>query len=152
MGNDLAQLTLSVLVLVLGAGLEELLPKFFGVGFPVLLCAVMVFASRRPASRAVLFAIAAGAVEDSISSLPAMTSVSYFVIVASLARWSGLPRGMAAFAFCGYQAWLCAWAGGMHGGIFARMLVTLPVGLLMAVATDAVLTWAERKAAIDEQG
>ena len=62
MGNDIAQLTLSLLVLIFGAGLEELLPKFFGVGFPVLLCAAMYFACRRSASRMVLFAIAAGAV------------------------------------------------------------------------------------------
>ena len=152
MGNDIAQLTLSLLVLIFGAGLEELLPKFFGVGFPVLLCAAMYFACRRSASRMVLFAIAAGAVEDAISSLPAMTSVSYFLIAASLARWSGFPRSMAAFAFFGYQAWLWAWVGSLQGGIFGRMLLSLPVGAFTAVATGLVLAWARRKAAIDEQG
>jgi hypothetical protein len=150
-GNDLSQFILSILTLVIGAGMEELLPKYFGVGAPILLCAVMVFASRRSASRAALFAIAAGAVEDSISSLPAMTSVSYFLIVASLAHWSKLPRCMAIFAFSGYQAWLYAWVGGLQGGVFGRMLFSLPVGLITVVAADWVLLWAERKAAIDEQ-
>lgn len=152
MANEIAQLTLSLLVLVFGAGIEELAPKFFGVGFPVLLCSVMFLASRRSAARAVIFAIAAGAVEDSISGLPAMTSVSYFLIVALLARWSGFPRFMAAFAFCGYQMWLWAWVGGLHGGVFARMLVSLPIGAVTAVAMCAALVWATRKAAIDEQG
>ena len=152
MANELAQLILSVLVLVFGAGVEELAPKFLGVGFPVLLCAVMFFASRRPMAASALFAIAAGAVEDAISGLPAMTSVSFFLIIASLARWSGFPRSMAVFAFCGYQAWLWAWVGGLHGGVFARMLMSLPIGVVTAVATGAVLLWAERKAAVDEQG
>ena len=152
MANDLSQLALSVLVLIFGAAVEELAPKFFGVGFPALLCSAMYFAPRRSAPRAVLFAIAAGAVEDAVSSLPAMTSVSYFLIVALLSRWSGLPRGMAAFAFCGYQAWLCAWVGGLQGGLFWRMLFSLPAGAVAAVAVAAVLAWAERKAAIDEQG
>ena len=96
--------------------------------------------------------IAAGAVEDAISSLPAMTSVSYFLVAASLSRWSGFPRCTAAFAFLGYQAWLWAWIGTLHGGIFARMFLSLPVGALTAVVTAAVLAWAGRKAAIDEQG
>jgi hypothetical protein len=109
------------------------------------------FASRRPAPQAVVFAIAAGAVEDAISSLPAMTSVSYFLVAASLARWSGLPRCMAGFAFCGYQAWLCAWAGALQGGIFGRMLVSLPVGFATAVVTGIALAWAGGKAAVDEQ-
>lgn len=152
MANEIAQLTLSLLVLVFGAGIEELAPKFLGVGFPVLLCAVMFFASRRPVSRAVVFAIAAGAVEDALSGLPAMTSVSFFLIVALLARWSGFPRFMAVFAFCGYQMWLWAWVGGLHGGVFARMLVSLPVGAVTAVAVGAVLVWATGKAAVDEQG
>ena len=152
MANEIAQLTLSLLVLVLGAGFEESAPKFFGVGFPVLLCAVMFFASRRSVSRAVVFAIAAGAVEDAISGLPAMTSVSFFLIVALLARWSGFPRFMAVFAFCGYQMWLWAWVGGLHGGVFARMLVSLPIGAATAVAMYAVLMWVTGKAAIDEQG
>lgn len=152
MANEIAQLTLSLLVLVLGAGIEELAPKFLGVGFPVLLCAVIFFASRRSVSRAVVFAIAAGAVEDAISGLPAMTSVSFFLIVALLARWSGFPRFMAGFAFCGYQMWLWAWVGGLHGGVFARMLVSLPVGAATAAAAGAVLAWAAGKAAVDEQG
>jgi hypothetical protein len=149
-GNELAQLALSLLVLVLGAGLEEILPKFFGVGFPVLLCAVMFFASHSSIWRAVVFAVAAGGVEDAISSLPAMTSVSYFLAVSLLSRWSGLPRSMAVFAYCGYQAWLWAWVGGLHGGVFSRFLMSLPVGAVTAVLTGIVLSWAEGKAAIDE--
>ena len=75
-----------------GAGAEVLLPKVLGVGFPVLMTAVQFFAVRRPAVSVAMFAIAAGAMEDALSALPPVTSVSYFLGLAALVRWSGMPR------------------------------------------------------------
>lgn len=153
MRNSIIQLTLAIIVLVIGASLEELLPKFLGVGFPVLLSAVQLSAHRRAMLAAVIFAIAAGAAEDSISSLPIATSVSYFLLAAILVRWIGLPRAMMLASYPIYQAWLLPWMGGKVGeGVFLRMMMAIPIGAATILAVDVILRWAERKAAIDEQG
>ena len=78
MGNSLLQFVFALGVLCLGGAAEDMLPKVAGVGFPVLLSAVLVMATRRPIVPAVLFAVAAGACEDALSSLPLMTSPSTF--------------------------------------------------------------------------
>ena len=150
--GDIVKFLSSVLVLFLGAALEELLPKVLGVGFPILLIAVQVLASRGGWAATVMFALAAGAMEDALSSLAPMTSISYFLIVASFARWSGLPRLAAAFTYPCYQVWLAVWTVGLGGGVFARILVAFPIGLMTAFAAGAALTALYRKAAIDEQG
>lgn len=139
-------------VLVLGMGIEEALPKVMGVGFPILLVAAQFMAVRRPLPVAVVFALAAGACEDSVSALPTMPSVSYFLSVAILARTADLPRAMTLLAYPLYQVWLEAWTGGAGGGVFARILVSLPVGGVTALAVAAALDWVERKAAIGEEG
>lgn len=150
--SEFVQLVLSVLVLVLGAGFEEILPRFAGVGFPILLIAVQFLASRRGRMAAVMFAIAAGALEDALSSLSPMTSVSYFLIVAFLARWSGLPRLATALTYPCYQVWLAVWTIGMGGSVYTRILVAFPIGLATAFVVGAALLWLERKAVVDAQG
>lgn len=151
MRNSLLHLVFSIMLLVVGAAVEDLSPKFCGVGLPVLLVAVQVMAARRTALAMALFAVAAGAVEDSISSLPAMTSASYFLVVAVLVRWSGLPRGTIVLTYPFYQLWLKLWVSGLAGNIFHRVLVALPVGLVAAFAVGAVLIGLERGAALDEE-
>lgn len=150
--NEVIVLVLSVLVLVFGAGAEVLLPKALGVGFPVLMTAVQFSAARRSAVPAALFAIAAGALEDALAVLPPMTSVSYFLGLAALIRWSGMPRAVALFTYPAYQVWLFVWTSGLGGGVFGRVLLALPVGLFTAVAVGAVLGWMEGRAAVNEQG
>ena len=113
--------------------------------------AVMV-ATRWTALETVLFAVTAGALEDALSGLAPMTSVSYFLAVASFARWSGLPRLAVAFTYPGYQIWLAVWTVGMGGNVYARTLMAFPIGLVTAFAVGAALTLLFRKAAIDEQG
>ena len=141
------------MVLVLGTGLEELLPKFLGVGFPLLLTAVLLMSVREWTVAALtLFAIAAGTMEDAISSLPTMTSASFFLIVALISRWPGTPRMSAAFAFPCYQIWLSVWTGGFGGGLCTRILLSLPIGVLTILTVGTALTWLSGKAAIDEQG
>ena len=150
--NSVIVLVLSLLTLVLGAGAETLLPKFLGVGFPVLMASVQFAAARRPAATVVLFALAAGAMEDSLSSLPAATSASYFLALAAFVRWSGMQRAPALLAYPLYRIWLFIWTGRLGGGVFGQVLLALPVGVVTTLAVELVLGWAERRAAVDEEG
>lgn len=153
MKNSLLFLLLSVTVLVLGAGAEELLPKVMGVGFPILLMAVEFTAvRRRQTAMAVMFAIAAGAMEDAVSGLPMMTSVSYFVAVAMAIRWFGFLRAAVLLTYPGYQLWLALWISGGSGEIFNRLWISVPIGAVTALVVALVLAWVEGKAAVDEQG
>lgn len=152
MANDVVTFAFAAVALVLGAGAETLLPKFLGVGFPVLLTTVQFMAARRTAVAAVIFALAAGAMEDALSALPAATSASFFLLLASLVRWSGMPRAATLLTYPAYQMWIYVWTDRAGGGVFSRVLLALPVGLATALAVGAVLAWAERKAAVDEQG
>ena len=127
MTNEVVVLVSSVLVLVFGAGAEVLLPKVLGVGFPVLMTAVQFFAVRRPAVSAAMFAIAAGAMEDALSALPPVTSVSYFLGLAALVRWSGMPRAATLLTYPAYQMWIYVWTDRAGGGVFSRVLLALPV-------------------------
>ena len=141
------------LVLVFGGAAEELLPRFLGVGFPVLLAASQWFAVRRcGAIQPLLFALAAGAMEDALSSLPAMTGSGFFVLWAAAVRWVRLPRGAMLLAYPIFQVWLYLWVAGLQGGIFNRLLLALPLGLATEFAAGAALVWVAGKAAIDEQG
>jgi len=129
---------------------EELIPKFFGVGFPFLLASVQHAAATRPLPAFVVLAVAAGACEDALSSLPPMTSVSFFLATAALVRWCDLPRTAILLTFPIYQLWLALWIPSLGGGVFARLLLSVPLGLVTALVTTALLTAVERKAAIDE--
>lgn len=141
------------IVLVVGGAAEELLPQFLGVGFPILLAAAQGIAVRRIGSlQAMLFAIAAGAMEDALSSLPAMTGIGFFLLWAVVTRWARLPRGAMLLAYPIFQVWLYLWVAGLQGGIFNRLLLALPIGLATEFGVGVALDWVARKAAIDEQG
>ena len=150
MKAEFVQIALALMALVFGGAAEELLPKVAGVGFPVLMSATVFFAMRRSSLPMVLFAIAAGGMEDALCSLPLMTSVSFFLALAALARWSSFPHGALVMAYPLYQLWLWIWTGGANGGLYGRALVALPFGLATALATWAALSWTERRAAVDE--
>lgn len=145
------QFVLAVLVLVSGAALEELLPRVFGVGVPVLLMAVLFLSIRQAGPSALAFAVVAGAVEDALSSLPPMTSVSWFIAAVLLLRRSGSAWFVPALAYAGYQVWLSIWVASVGGDVFKRVLLACPVGLVTAFVFDAVLAWVFRKAAADER-
>ena len=150
--SDLLRFVFAAISLVLGAGAEELLPKIVGVGVPILLVVLHFHALRSPIALTVIFAIAAGALEDALSSLPPMTSVSYFLMVAFVARWTGAPPGAASVTYAFYQIWLAIWLAGMGGGIFSRVFIALPMGAMAGGLIGWMLDTAMRKAAIDEQG
>ena len=151
MRNSLPELVFALVVLCLAASGEEILPKFFGAGIPLLLAAAQVTAVRRPVAAAVVFAIAAGAIEDSLSSLPAMTSVSFFLMAAAFARRAEMPVAAALLTYPAYQVWLSAWTGGLSGGVFMRILVAVPLGAATSFAAWWALLCIERRAALGEQ-
>ena len=148
MRSDVVRFAFLLLVLVFGASLECVLPRLPGAGFPVLLSAVLVFAARRPIGVAAGFAVAAGFVEDSLSTLPFATSVACYLMMTAAVR-AGVSRTVAAvFAYPLYQLWLWAWVPD-SGGVFARVLLAFPAGFVTAVATASVVVDLERKAAAD---
>ena len=149
--SSLVQFVFALFALVLGAALEELLPEVLGVGVPVLMAAATFMAQRRSEVVALPFAVLAGAAEDALSALPPMTSVSYFLGVALLARFLGRSGALMAVVYPLYQIWLAVWLPGIGGGVFARVLLSCPVGFATAYAVDWALTWFSRKAAADER-
>lgn len=154
MKDSLVSFSFWVMVLLLAAAAEETLPHILGVGFPVLMATVLVQAKGkdRPLLSTLLFVLAAGALEDALSSLPAMTSASAFLLLALFVRCTGMPWAAAVFAYPCYELWLEVWTGGLGGGIFNRLLLALPIGFATSFAADAVIGWAGRKAAVDEHG
>lgn len=137
-------------MLLLGAAGEELLPKVLGVGFPILLAVVQLEAARKTVVEFMLFAVAAGAVEDALSSLPFLTSVSFFLLVATVIHWTSLPRAAILLTYPVYQLWLMIWVPSMQGGIYGRLLVSLPFGAVAALGIAGIVFYCERKAALDE--
>ena len=150
MKKDLSQIVFALMVLVFGGALEELLPKFVGVGFPVLLMSALFIAPRRRAVPSVLFAIAAGGCEDALSALPFAASVCFFAVAALVARTPRLSFIAMAFAHPLFEAWLWLWRGAADVGVFSRITVAAPLGLVTAPLVAAALGWLERRAAIDE--
>lgn len=150
MKSEIVQFVMALLTLVVGCAAEELLPKVAGVGFPILMSASVFFATRRRVVPAICFALAAGAAEDALSGLPPATSASFFLAVAALAKWSEFPHGALVLAYPVYQGWLRLWGGAAVDGVYYRVLIAVPFGMVTAFATWLVLAWVERRAAVDE--
>lgn len=149
MRNNAVQIVLALLVLVFGGAAECLLPKMFGIGFPILLSASIAVAVRRPVWSAVFFAFAAGAMEDSLSGLPMATSAAFFLLMTLALRRTAFPPVVAVSAYPVYQLWLWLWSVEVNGSIFIRLLVSVPVGFATLVAVSVLLPFLERKAAVD---
>ena len=149
MKNNVTILVLSLATLIVGAALEELLPKWLGVGFPVLLALAILNGIRGTLPVAVIYAIAAAGFEDSLSSLPYLTSVLFFLGAAALARWTRLGWLTMLVAFPAYQLWLAVWLPGYAtGALFVRFLLSIPVGVMTSLATGVAFLWLERRAAV----
>lgn len=149
--SEIVQFIFYLILLVFGGAAEEMLPKFIGVGFPILLAMVLVVAARRTVPVMVIFACAAGAMEDSLSGLPVATSASFFLASATLIRFPNFPRGpLMVLAYPFYQLWLNVWDSNLNGGVFNRVLLALPMGIVVIVVMALMMKWAERKVAMDE--
>ena len=151
MKTEIVKFVFAALVLVFGGAAEELLPKVLGVGFPVLLSATLLVSARASASAALLFALAAGALEDALCGLPVATGIGFFTLAAIACRAPVLQLPALGLGYPLFQAWLWLWLPALKGSVFIRILLSLPLGALTAVATGLVLGWLERKAVLDAQ-
>lgn len=164
MKREVANIAFSVVTLAIFAAFEELLPKPFGAGVPLLICACIWRGVRKGATAAMLFAAAAGAAEDSLGMLPFATSAAFFAGTVAVAKVfvssgrSSVPAGLpctvalAASSWCLYQLWLWIWLGGrMEGSVFSRMLVAAPVAAATAAAAIPFLSFAAGKAGLDDE-
>ncbi len=151
MKKDFVNIAIALMALIFcGAG-EELLPKALGAGVPLLLSAAMYFAVRRSQFESLAFAVAAGLVEDSLSSLPFATSTAFFVAAAAVMRAFKLPLAAALASAPAYQLWIWVWLGPrMAGSVFMRFAAALPTGAAALLAVASILLWLDGKAAVDE--
>ena len=141
-----------MLALIIGATFEELLPKPFNTGWPILLSIVQYTTCRRSIVFSLLFAISAGAFEDALGNMPFLTSIGYFALVVVVMKWVDMPRGLIVLTFPVYQLWLWLWLGERIANLPLRLWWSLPVGLITAVLVTLVLDIVNKKAAADEQG
>lgn len=150
MKDEFVQFVFILIALVVSAAAEEILPAFAGVGIPLLMALVMVTAPRMGVLPGVITAVGAGAFEDALASLPPMTSVCFFVIVALLSRREYFPRMFLIAAFPLFEIWSGLCVFGPMGDLFVRVLVSLPLGAAALAVQGVALDWAGRRAGIDE--
>lgn len=146
------QILLFLQVFLLGGSLEEMLPKYFGIGLPLLFASLFHFSSRSSSFLLVAFALAAGAMEDALSALPLMTSGSFFVLSALFFHFVRLPWFVAGCSYSCYQLWLGLWLPDLGGEIFLRLFVALPIGMLTFFALTLLLGSLERRFGINDIG
>ncbi len=151
MKNNFLHLIFELLILLIGTGLEVILPKLVGVGFPILLFAVAFVASRHSLPLVVVFAIVAGMIEDSISFMPFMTSISFYLIIAAISRWANVSSMIVFIVYPMYQIWMMFWVQGISGKIFVRVMAAMPIGLVTALVLGWLLLAIERKAALGDK-
>ena len=155
MKSEIVQLVFALIALVVGGALEEMLPKVYGVGAPVLMTAAAFFASRRPLVAALAFALAAGAMEDWLSAgAPGVCGslALFFVMAYAVRRTQAVPALAVALAYpcCQVLFFFGDFFVGRGGEVCLRFLAAIPVGAATAAATCAFLAFMERRAAIGE--
>lgn len=150
MKDELVQFVFVVLAIVISAAAEELLPPFFGMGLPLLLALVIAVAPRLNVLPLVMTSVGAGAFEDALSALPPMTAVCFFVIAALLARREGLPRTILVVMFPMFELWSGICILGPMGDLFARALISLPLGCAALALQLLAVNRLSRKAGINE--
>lgn len=112
MKSDLTVFFFSFFTLTAVAALEDVLPRFCGVVPPLVMASSIIFSSRRFFSWSVtlLFAAAAGAIEDALCAFPPATSASFFVFASFVVRRLRLSMPLATLSFPLYIVWLWMWA------------------------------------------
>ena len=150
MKDEFVQFVFVVIAIVVSAAAEELLPSFFGMGLPLLLALVIAVAPRLNVLPVVMTSVGAGAFEDALSALPPMTAVCFFVIAALLARRDGFPRVFLVALFPVFELWSGMCILGPMGDVFARALVSIPLGGAALAIQFLAVDRLGRKAGIDE--
>lgn len=150
MKNELLTFLAILFAVIIGGAAEELLPKFAGVGVPVLLSICLVGATGKSVFASGVLALASGVFEDALCGLPFFLSASYFLAGAALMRFGGVSRALAVLVYPCYQLWLAVWLKGLSGGIWGRLIVSVPIGCATFCVVWAASTVFTRRYLIDE--
>ena len=150
MKKDMATFVFSVLFLVACAAVEDLSPKFLGLGLPFVMASAIVFSDRRMFSwtHTMVFAAAAGAIEDALCGFPPAASASFFAAMAFVVRKFSLSIAVSAFAFPLYLGWLWTWGLVSGGGNFMRFALFAPFGFAATAAVSFAARGCARKAGL----
>lgn len=150
MRDSIVKFAYSTIVIVACGAFEELLGSVMNVGFPFLLAATVSIAIDRSARMMLMFALAAGAMEDSLCALPSAVSVWSFLAIGSSIRWGIAPYVIACAAFPVYQILLWLLVPDIEGSVFTRLPLSLGIGSITFFAVHWVLRVLGRKVALDE--
>ena len=147
MKGNLVQFAFIVVAIVLGGALEDMLPSIGSLGVPMLLALAVFFAVETRTPIWIMAAVAAGAFEEAICSLPPGSAIVFFAAIAVAIRFFREPVVWIAIAYPSYQVWLALVADGM--GAPGRILLSVPVGAAFLAVALVVLPWLWRKAGVD---
>jgi len=145
--GNLVQFAFIVVAIVLGGALEDMLPSIGSLGVPMLLALAVFFAVETRTPIWIMAAVAAGAFEEAICSLPPGSAIVFFAAIAVAIRFFREPVVWIAIAYPSYQVWLALVADGM--GAPGRILLSVPVGAAFLAVALVVLPWLWRKAGVD---
>ena len=150
MKNEAARFAFAAICLVFGGAAEELLPRMFGVGPPVLMAASVWVARRSDPPFALSFAFAAGAMEDALSSQLPLSGAAFFVALALVSRLPSFPSAALFAAYPLHLAWTSLLSSGSGGGFFARALASVAAWAVAYAATGVAVACFGREVALDE--
>lgn len=150
MKSDFTVFFFSFFILAAAAAIEDVLPHFCGVALPLLMASSMVFSSRKFSSwsTTLLFAGAAGAIEDSLCAFPPATSASFFVLASFVVRRFHLSLPLAAVSFPLYIIWLWMWALVPGSVGLPGFFVFSVFGFVSAMALEKIIGFAATKAGV----
>lgn len=126
-------------MIVLGGALEEIGPRFGGVGLPILLSVTVFLAARESTLFGILAAVAAGAIEEALVGALPMTALAFFVICALVVNRLELPFWGVLFIYPAYVVWMALMCPGLEAGVFGRFLVSVPVGFATTAGVSGIL-------------
>ncbi|MBO5642877.1 MAG: hypothetical protein J6S51_02585 [Kiritimatiellae bacterium] len=150
MKSDFTVFFFSFFTLTAAAALEDLLPRFCGVVPPLVMASSIIFSSRKFFSWSVtlLFAAAAGAIEDSLCAFPPATSASFFVLASFVVRRLRLSMTLATLAFPLYIVWLWMWALVPSSVGLIGFFVFSILGFVTNFALEKIIGFAAKKAGV----
>ena len=147
MKGNLVQFAFIVAAIVLGGALEDMLPSVGSLGLPMLLSLAVFFAFETRTPIWIMTAVAAGAFEEAVCSLPPGSAIVFFAAIAVAIRFFREPIVWISVAYPSYQVWLALVADG--AGALGRILLSVPVGAIFLSLAFVVLPRLWRKAGAD---
>ena len=147
MKGSVVQFAFIVLALAVGGALEDMLPSIGSLGLPILLSLAVFFAVETRTPIWIMAAVAAGAFEEAVCSLPPGSAMVFFAAIAVAIRFFREPVVWIAVAYPSYQVWLALVAD--VAGAPGRILLSVPVGAIFLSLAFVVRPRLWRKAGAD---